>query len=108
MTIAVYGGSGRLGRLVTDRLIARGAPVVVGGRDRAKLDHAAAERDVTTRVAAIDDGGALRAFLDGCGVVVNCAGPSHVCGAPLITAALDSDTPLRRRGGGPGVPAHCL
>lgn len=88
MSIAVYGATGFVGRLVTEKLSGHAAGLVLIGRDPARL---ARERDrnhrSTVRVASAGDSAALTAALEGCAVVVNCA-PAALCGDAVIQAAL--------------------
>jgi short subunit dehydrogenase-like uncharacterized protein len=92
MTIALYGATGYTGRLVARELARRGLEVVLGGRDRGRLERAAQECSASApvRTAALDDPSALRALLDGRRVLVNCAGPAAVSGEALVQAALDA------------------
>ena len=94
MAIALYGATGYTGRLVTDELIRRGLDVVLGGRDAAKLHRLADERapGAAVRTASIDEPRALRALLDGCSVVINCAGPFSLAGEAVVEAAVETGT----------------
>ena len=89
--IAVYGATGYTGRLVAMELRDRGFDAVLCGRNGAKLRALAEEIGVEwpVRVAAVDDGPALRKALTGADVVISCAGPFTFYGAPVIEAALD-------------------
>ncbi|MGO4221212.1 trans-acting enoyl reductase family protein [Lysobacter sp. TAF61] len=81
--VAVYGASGHTGAFVVAELLRRGLGVVAVGRDAARLPAG-----VTGRVAAIDDPDALDRALQGCAVVINCAGPFLDTASPLVEAAL--------------------
>jgi hypothetical protein len=85
--VAVYGATGFTGRLVLSELDALGISCVAAGRNRDAL--AGVERDhgnvAEGRVASLDDPAALRAVVDGCSAVINCAGPGAA--EPLIEAA---------------------
>jgi short subunit dehydrogenase-like uncharacterized protein len=89
-TIAVYGASGTLGRLVSRALAAHGVHLRLGGRDPHKLEAAAASLgpDVRWRAAPLNAGPALRELLESCSVVVN-AGPTGSGTHELLAAALD-------------------
>jgi short subunit dehydrogenase-like uncharacterized protein len=91
MKIAVHGAGGYTGRLVAARVRAQGAEPVLVGRSVDRL-RAAAEAgglgDVETRVATLDDAAGLRAALEGCAAVVNCAGPFTHLGEPVVRAAI--------------------
>jgi short subunit dehydrogenase-like uncharacterized protein len=75
MAIAVYGATGRTGRLVLRELERRGLACVGAGRDRAALD--ALDGGAETRAGTLDDPASLDRVLDGCSVLVNCAGPQE-------------------------------
>ncbi|TQS39538.1 saccharopine dehydrogenase NADP-binding domain-containing protein [Cryptosporangium phraense] len=94
--IAVYGATGHTGRLVATELLARGHPVVLGGRDKIGLIELAAELAegdrVTVRPAALDEPAELRALAGSAPVLVHCAGPYSVTGEPLVSAAIDAGT----------------
>ncbi|GAB2598924.1 saccharopine dehydrogenase NADP-binding domain-containing protein [Streptomyces capparidis] len=91
MTIAVFGASGYTGRLAVAEAARRGLPVVLVGRDPARLRAAAREAglpDAEVRVADVADPAALAAAFAGCSAVVNCAGPFTVLGPPVVRAAV--------------------
>ena len=107
MTIAVYGATGHLGSLVTRELGRSGVDVVVSGRNREKLERVVRQyHGMPMSVASIDDPVALRSLLDGCDVVVNCAGPPSLCGEPLVRAALDTGTHYADSGGDQAFIRH--
>ena len=88
--IAVYGATGKLGRLVTARFDDAGAPTTLIGRSPAALSRLPTSAGPhRTWVAPIDDPAALERALEGCSVLVNCA-PAGICGERLVRAALDS------------------
>jgi len=82
--IAVYGASGYTGRLVAAELARGGHEVVLAGRGEARLRALGP----LVAIAPLDDAAALARALDGCAVVVNCAGPFLEHGAPVIEAAI--------------------
>jgi len=87
--IAIYGGSGTLGRRIAARLVDTGDAVVLVGRDRARLEATAAALQLDdVRVAAVHDAAALAAAFADATVVIGCAGPLHRVGAPVAAAAL--------------------
>ncbi|GAA0259706.1 saccharopine dehydrogenase NADP-binding domain-containing protein [Cryptosporangium japonicum] len=94
--IAVYGATGHTGRLVATELLARGHPVVLGGRDATGLIELAADLGegdrVTVRPAALDDPEALRALAASAPVLIHCAGPYALTGPPVVAAAIDVGT----------------
>ncbi|MGN7726050.1 saccharopine dehydrogenase family protein [Luteimonas sp. 22616] len=86
--IAVYGAYGHTGRFVIAELRRRGFVPVACGRDATRLRELAAAAGVETRVAAIDDAGALDAALTGTVAVLHCAGPFLDTAPALLDAAL--------------------
>jgi short subunit dehydrogenase-like uncharacterized protein len=92
--IAVYGATGYTGRLVTAELVEAGAELVLSGRNRRKLDALAqdTEGEVAVREATLDDPASLRALLNDCAVVVDCAGPFVRYGEPVLAAAVETRT----------------
>ena len=93
MTVAVYGATGHLGRLVVDELVQHNNSVIIIGRDRAKL---ASLRDrhgpAVIADARVVDGGipgiSAQAIADS-QLVINCAAPLAEFGGPAATAAIE-------------------
>ena len=94
VTVVLYGATGYTGVLVTDELVRRGAPFVLAGRDRKKLERVTAERgrDASIAVATLDDPESLRRVFADARVVINCAGPFTVAGTAVVRAAIDTGT----------------
>ena len=94
MTVVLYGATGYTGALVTDELVRRGAPFVLAGRNRDKLERVSAERGRGARVAvaSVDEPDSLRRLLDEARVVINCAGPFTLAGEAVVRAAVDTGT----------------
>jgi len=88
--IALYGATGFTGRLVARALAARRLPLLLVGRDRAKLEALAAELPggAAFAIAAADDEVALGEVFRKAKVVVSCAGPFGVQGRHVLDAAL--------------------
>src|SRR5215216_7706124 len=88
--IAVYGATGFTGRLVAAELRRRGAELVLGGRNRPKLEILAEDLggDAGVRQASLNDPAALRDLLEPCAAVIACAGPFRLHGAPVLAAAV--------------------
>lgn len=81
--IAVYGATGHTGRFVIDEIRRRGLPAVAIARNVSRLDPG-----VPARQASLEDATALSHALQGCAVLVNCAGPFLDTADPLVEAAL--------------------
>jgi short subunit dehydrogenase-like uncharacterized protein len=92
--IALYGATGYTGKLTAAELRKAGADFVISGRSREKLDALAAELggEVPVRQASVDDPGSLRSLLEGCAVVIDCAGPFTQLGEPVVRAAVETGT----------------
>ncbi len=91
--IAVYGATGFTGGLITRELKRREASFLIAGRDRRKLDRLSEVLgEVPMRAVAADDASGLREMLEGCSVVVGCAGPFTLHGEGLVAAAADTGT----------------
>lgn len=92
MRVAVYGATGFTGSMVSRALAAGGAALILSGRDRRRLEEAAAALgpgcEVEVRPAAVHDAGALAAALRGADVVVGCAGPFTQIGEPVVREAI--------------------
>lgn len=92
--VLLYGASGQTGQFVAQELCRRGWPVILSGRDAARLEPLAARLGLAEpRPASIDDDDALDFALSGAGVVLNCAGPFRRTAPPLIAAALRAGIP---------------
>ncbi|MEW1925629.1 saccharopine dehydrogenase NADP-binding domain-containing protein [Streptomyces sp. NPDC088360] len=91
---AIYGAYGHTGRLVASELLARGGELLLVGRNAEALRTLADELDagdrVRTSAAAVDDTAALRAVMTDADVLIQCAGPFAVTGAPVATAAAEA------------------
>jgi short subunit dehydrogenase-like uncharacterized protein len=92
--IAVYGATGYTGRLVAAELADAQAEFIVAGRNREKLDALASEvgGNAEVRQASLDDPAGLRALLEDCAAVINCAGPFVLHGEPVLRAAVETST----------------
>jgi len=91
--IAVYGATGFTGGLIARELKRREASFLIAGRDRRKLDRLSEVLgEVPMRAVAADDASGLREMLEGCSVVVGCAGPFTLYGEGLVAAAADTGT----------------
>lgn len=94
--VVVYGASGYTGKLIAAELSGRGVPMVLAGRNRDRLDavRAGLGAEVEARVSAVavDDPAGLRELLGPARVVVACAGPFTLHGAPVIEAAARTGT----------------
>jgi short subunit dehydrogenase-like uncharacterized protein len=69
-----------------------GADIAISGRDRARLADLAEQLGVAepVRPARVHEPRTLLEAMDGCRVVVNCAGPYSRIGEPVVRAAIDA------------------
>jgi short subunit dehydrogenase-like uncharacterized protein len=84
----VLGASGATGRMITRRLIERGASVVLAGRDAGRLAEIAPEARVCT--VDLSDPTSLRAATSAGQVVVNTIGPFARLSPAVVSASLDT------------------
>src|SRR6188472_2125798 len=91
--IAVYGATGFTGGLIARELKDAGADLLIAGRDRGKLEGLSEELGGVPFVAvSVNDAAGLRGMLEGCSVVVACAGPFTLYGEPIVEAAVETGT----------------
>lgn len=112
MTIAVFGASGRTGRILVERAQARGHRVVALVRDPARLP--AREPELRVVQGAIDDPAAVARVLEGTEAAISVLGPSGKDpefavsrGLSTIVAAMEASGPRRllmTAGAGVGAP----
>ena len=92
MTIGVLGAYGEVGRQATRQLLALGrGPLRLGGRDVAAAQRFAEglpAASIACHAVDFRERASLRRFVDGCRLVVNCAGPSHAMGDGAALEAL--------------------
>ncbi|MET0305225.1 MAG: saccharopine dehydrogenase NADP-binding domain-containing protein [Solirubrobacterales bacterium] len=92
-SIAVYGATGFTGGLIARELRRLGADFLIAGRDRGKLEALSDELGgVPFEAVPVDDPAGLREMLEGCSVVVACAGPFSLYGEPVVAAAAETGT----------------
>lgn len=86
--ILLYGAYGYTGELIIREAVAQGVPLILAGRDAAKLSAVAATTGFETRTFALDDPAALDRGLHGVGVVIHAAGPFARTAKPMVDACL--------------------
>jgi len=87
-SLLIYGVNGYTGRLVVQEAVARGLKPILSGRSAAAVREMAAAHGLEARPVGLDDAAALRAALDGVGVVLHCAGPFMHTAKPMLEACL--------------------
>ena len=91
--ITIYGATGFTGGLIAHELKRREADYMIAGRSRGKLEALSEELGgVPIAAVGLDDAAGLRKMLDGCSVVVACAGPFTLYGEAVLSAAADTRT----------------
>ncbi len=94
--IVVYGASGYTGRLIAAELARRGLPMILAGRNGAKLEAVASGLDASASVGVavvpVEDSAGLRDLIGPAAVVIGCAGPFTLHGTPVIEAAAATGT----------------
>jgi short subunit dehydrogenase-like uncharacterized protein len=91
--IAIYGATGFTGKLIAQALRRLGANVQIAGRSSRKLKALSEDLGgVPFEVVEADDAEGLRKMLEGCAVVVACAGPFTLYGEGVVAAAATTGT----------------
>lgn len=85
----IYGATGFTGGLIVEQALARGLRPIVAGRNAQKVAARAGGWGLTGRVAALEDGKALREMLRDVRVLLNAAGPFRETAPALVDACLD-------------------
>jgi short subunit dehydrogenase-like uncharacterized protein len=86
--LLVYGAYGYTGALVAREAARRGLPLVVAGRDGARLGALALELGATARAFDLADAAAVRRGIAGVAAVLHCAGPFVHTWRPVVDACL--------------------
>jgi len=104
--LCVIGATGATGTRVALLAAGAGLPVVLAGRNRAKLDVLAGELGgAEVHIVDLDRPLTLDAALDGVGVIANCVGPATLTGRPLAEAAMRAGSHYLDT---TGEPVFCL
>jgi short subunit dehydrogenase-like uncharacterized protein len=88
----IYGANGYTGELITREAVKRGMSPILAGRNRAAIEALAVELGLEQRIFALGDPKAIEAGLNGCEVVLHCAGPFSHTFKPMIDACLLTHT----------------
>ncbi len=92
LPILLYGATGRAASLILDLARDRGVPLVLGGRDEARLEALARRFGFEARHFDLASPSTIDACLEGTGVVLNCAGPFEQTAVPLVEGCLRTRT----------------
>ncbi len=87
-TILLYGATGFTGKLIAREAHAKGASVVLAGRNANRLKAVARPLDLDWRAFDLADRARLAAALKGVSVVLNAAGPFSATAGPMVDGCL--------------------
>jgi short subunit dehydrogenase-like uncharacterized protein len=90
--ILLYGAYGFTGRLTAELATARGANVVLAGRDAKALQALGSRLRMPTRVVGLDDVGEISRALADVSCVLHMAGPFATTSAPMLDACIATRT----------------
>ncbi|MEO7251058.1 MAG: saccharopine dehydrogenase NADP-binding domain-containing protein [Arenimonas sp.] len=88
MNWMIYGANGYTGQLIAREAAQRGLQPVLAGRDAGAIEALGRELNLPVRAFGLDDADALRAGIQGLGMVLHCAGPFSRTSAPMLEACL--------------------
>lgn len=88
----IYGAYGYTGRLLSALAVERGHRPILSGRDERRLGAMAAEFDLPSHVASVDDTAGLVTALRGVHTLVNLAGPFVHTAVPVAEACIAART----------------
>ena len=103
----IYGANGYTGRMIAEAAVKRGLHPVLAGRDVGALEPLAKKFKLPVRAFSLDNPAAVRAGLNGIGLVLHCAGPFSATCAPMLEACLDVGAHYLDITGEIDVFAHC-
>lgn len=86
----IYGANGYTDELIAREAVRRGEKPVLAGRSLAKIQPLAQELDLEARAFALEDGVEAAKQLNGCTLVMHCAGPFSVTARPMMEACLQA------------------
>ncbi len=86
--LVVYGANGYTGRLIAQAAAERGLAPVLAGRSREAVATLAAGLGCESRAFDLSDPAGIARGLEGCGVVIHCAGPFSATAAPMMAACV--------------------
>jgi short subunit dehydrogenase-like uncharacterized protein len=84
----IYGANGYTGKLMAREAARQGLHPILAGRNEEVVSALAAELGLESRVFSLDDPQAVLRGVEGCRLVLHCAGPFSVTSQPMIEACL--------------------
>ncbi len=88
MNWIIYGANGYTGKLMAREAVRRGLHPILAGRSEGAVCALAAELGLESRVFDLDDPQVTLRGVEGCKLVLHCAGPFSVTSQPMIAACL--------------------
>ncbi|MBJ8672829.1 saccharopine dehydrogenase NADP-binding domain-containing protein [Citrobacter koseri] len=88
----IYGANGYTGEMIAREAVRRGFRPVLAGRRQETVDFLARNLGLEAHAFALDNPAELLRQLEGCALVLNCAGPFSATAAPLMEACLQTRT----------------
>jgi len=84
----IYGANGYTGELIAREAAARGHRPILAGRNGDKVRALASELGLEARSFGLDQPEETAGHIQGCGLVLNCAGPFSATAEPMMKACL--------------------
>jgi len=88
MNWIIYGANGYTGTLMAREAAGRGLHPILAGRNERAVSGLAAELGLEYRIFDLDDPQATLSGVEGCKLVLHCAGPFSITSQPMIEACL--------------------
>jgi short subunit dehydrogenase-like uncharacterized protein len=88
MNWMIYGANGYTGKLMAREAVRRGLKPILAGRNEEAVSVLAAELGLEKRVFNLHDPQATLKGIEGCKLILHCAGPFSVTSQPMIEACL--------------------
>lgn len=89
-TWMIYGANGYTGELIAREAVRHGARPVLAGRNLSKLQPLARELGLDVRAFTLDTVAEAARQIQGCTLVMHCAGPFSVTAGPMIEACVQA------------------
>ena len=86
----IYGANGYTGELIAREAVRRGLKPELAGRRRESIEPLARELGLQARVFGLGDAAELARQLEGCALVMHCAGPFSATARPMMEACLQA------------------
>ena len=88
MSWMIYGANGYTGELMAREAVRRGLHPILAGRNKEAVSTLASDLGLESRIFSLDDPQASLSGVEGCKLVLHCAGPFSVTSQPMIEACL--------------------